>query len=50
MDIMLNFNAKQYKLTINHLETIMLHQDQKSKWKVIRLCYEYLENASYKED
>ena len=39
-----------YKNTINHLETIILHQDHKSKWKVIDYSYEFLENDSYKED
>ena len=39
-----------YKNTINHLEKIILHQDHKSKWKVLDYSYEFLENGSYKEN
>ena len=38
-----------YKNTINHLETIILHQNNKSKWKVLDYSYEFKEK-SYKED
>ena len=43
MDIMLNLNINNYKNTINHLETIILHQDHKSKWKVIDYSYEFVD-------
>ena len=34
-----------YKNTINHLETIILHQNNKSKWKVLDYSYEFKEKV-----
>ena len=39
-----------YLNTINHLERIILHQDHKSKWRILDYSYEFTEGENYKEN
>ena len=40
----------QYKNTINHSEQLILHQDHRTKWRVLDFSYDFTEGEGYTEE
>lgn len=39
----------KYKNTINHAEQLILHQDHRSKWRVLDFSYDFTEGTDFKD-
>lgn len=40
----------KYKKTINHSEQLILHQDHRSKWRILDFSYDFTEGEGYTEE